>query len=200
LTDGYPPGATAQAAAAKAAGIKVYIAAFNNWNQGFNDKSVDLSTCTLNLCNSLRGICSWSSDNGDLNTCFNNINADNSTNSSFSGYTYYVGNKSGVEPINPPTAAVVSSRLTFIMDNVVKEILTRIPQNITYSIGGGNPVSLASFTGATFAIPASAVKCDISGASGCNPNHVIIKVNFNGSGQIELNNFSLNVLPLCQSE
>jgi hypothetical protein len=235
LTDGYPSGAMAEAAAAKAPGvnsIKIYVAAFANWDVGFNTGALNLSTCTANLCNSLRGMCNWSNDNGDLGVCFKNINVDNSTNTGFNGFTYYVGNKSGggnpcdndlgtpgcqinnsmcsagftcassdcLCHLNPPDAATVSSRLNFIMDRIVASILSKIPQNITYSIAGGAPVSLGGLSGEHFTVPTSAVTCDISGVNSCSPSILNLKVNFSGSGQIELNNFNLNVLNLCQGE
>ncbi|HTW97121.1 MAG TPA: vWA domain-containing protein, partial [Candidatus Methylomirabilis sp.] len=200
LTDGYPAGAKAEADAARNAGIKVYVAAFNNWDQRFNDGTLDLTTCSSYLCQSLRSMCSWSNDNGNLNVCYKNINLDNSNNSAFTGYTYYVGNKSGVEPINPPNPDLVGSRLAIIYNNIVADILSRMPTNITYTVVGGATNDLSNFASANFALPASVTVCDPSGATSCNPNSFVIKADFNGTGQVEFNNFKLNVVPLCKVE
>lgn len=175
--------------AIKDSGIKIYMETFNNWTADFNNGSLNISSCSLNLCYSLQDICKWSSDNGDFNLCFKNINVDDSINASYNGYCYYVGNKTAA---NPPSAAVVQSRLAAINTRVVNLILTRIPSNITYAVNGvSNPLS--SYKDSPFTPPNP---CDISG-SGCSPSVFNFSTAFTGSGEMKYNNFKLNIIPLC---
>ncbi len=177
LTDGYPTGGGAESTAAKNAGIKIYNIAFSNWVDTWatNGGGCSCSYGVCYVCRNLRSMCDNSSDNGNTSVCY----TDAYTRRKMSAST---------DP------SVVLNELNVIYDSIIQQILSRVPTNIKYTVNGVTQ-NLTTYTNIPFTPPNN---CDISGQTPCNPSYFNLSTSFTGTGEVEFNNFKLNIIPLCE--
>jgi cysteine-rich repeat protein len=177
LTDGYPESGATESAAAKAAGIKIYNIAFSNWVDTWasNGGACACSYGICYVCRNLRAMCTNSSDNGNTSACYTNTYARRKMSAS-------------TDP------AVVLSELNAMYDSIISQILSRVPTNIRYVVNGVTQ-NLSTYASVPFTPPNN---CDISGQNPCNPSTFTLSTSFTGTGEIQFNNFKLNIIPLCE--
>lgn len=169
LTDGYPPYSGTAATDAKADDVKVYTIAFHFWEPAWPTAAGNTAAC-------LRSLCNISSDDGNVAVC-------------------YTDSYARRKPTDSVVPAVVEAELGDIYDGIINQILARMPDNITFTIGGAT-TDLVTFDDVSFVIPG--LSCDMSGGSPCTPNPYTMTVNFIGTGEIQFNDFRYNMLVPCE--